>query len=224
MKNLKNKDLVEEELERLGYWQGLYSVPNFFGEGPTKLAMTSYEVMLKNNTKKILELGCGQGRDCIFFAEKNFMVTASDLSPEAIDFVKKTSEEKKLTNLNAFVQDLKEDFQFTEKFDCIYSNLVFQFFNEKGLADIIRKVSLCLKENGLFIFSTKKPGDKYYKVGEKISENAYKTKGVVRYFFEKEVIQDLVQKEFKIENFENESHVNLDKTISSWWYLISRKL
>jgi len=34
-------------------------------------------------------------------------------------------------------------------------------------------------------FQQKKPGDKYHNTGEKISDVAFNTKGITRYFFEK---------------------------------------
>lgn len=40
----------------------------FFGEGPSEFAKKCYEYFIKNNVKKILDLGCcGQGRDANFF-------------------------------------------------------------------------------------------------------------------------------------------------------------
>jgi SAM-dependent methyltransferase len=34
--------------------------------------------MEKNNLRKMLELGCGQGRDTLFFASKGIEITALD--------------------------------------------------------------------------------------------------------------------------------------------------
>jgi 2-polyprenyl-3-methyl-5-hydroxy-6-metoxy-1,4-benzoquinol methylase len=38
----------------------------------------------KNHVKKILELGCGQGGDTLFFASKGIEITALDYSNVAI--------------------------------------------------------------------------------------------------------------------------------------------
>ena len=202
----------------------MYSKPNFFGVGPTKLALMAHEIMKKEGLKSILELGCGQGRDCTFFAESGYSIKATDFSIKAINFVQKCADEQKLDNLTVKKLDLTEGFNIDEKFDCVYSNLAFQFFNESELSKIFQQVSLCLKKNGLFIFSTKKPGDKYHKVGQKINENAYQTKNVIRYFFDKKTIYSLLDRCFKIERFGEETHENLDKTISAWWHVQARKL
>jgi len=76
-----------------------------------------------------------------------------------------------------------------------------------------------------FLFSLqKKPGDKYHNIGEKIGEFGFKTKEVIRYFFNKNDLEDLVKENFKIESIGENIHTNLDDTVSAWWYVISRKI
>ncbi|MDQ6723737.1 MAG: hypothetical protein M3Z01_05670 [Thermoproteota archaeon] len=41
----------------------------FFGEGPSEFAKKFYEYFIKNNVKKILDLGFGHGRDANFFPQ-----------------------------------------------------------------------------------------------------------------------------------------------------------
>jgi tellurite methyltransferase len=69
------------------FWDRLYQTDNsFFDEEPSNFALSCYnEYMEKNNFKKMLELGCGQGRDTLFFASKGIDVTASDYSSVAIE-------------------------------------------------------------------------------------------------------------------------------------------
>lgn len=220
--DIKNEITIKEELEKLGYWNKMYNKTNAFGLGPTKLALLANEVMKSKNVRTILELGCGQGRDCIFFAKKDYEVTATDLSSQAIDFLKNSVEKLKINNVYAQIQDLKKEFELKKTYDCIYSNLSLQFFNEDELDEIFSKVASCLKPNGLFIFSTKRTGDKYDGVGEKINNYGYKTKGIVRYFFDQDTILKILNKKFIVEETDKNTHVNLDKSISAWWYFIAK--
>jgi len=55
--------------------------------------------MKKNNVKKILELGCGPGRDTVSFASKGIEVSALDYSNVAIDGLIKLAKEKNLANI-----------------------------------------------------------------------------------------------------------------------------
>ena len=77
----------------MGYWNDIYSKKNYFGTGPTKLAIFAKELLEKNSLQKILELGCGQGRVCLFFAKLGFDVFGFDISQDAIE----TSENRSIS-------------------------------------------------------------------------------------------------------------------------------
>ena len=50
-------------------WDKVYSSDeSFFGENASHFAVMSYNDFKKQGVKKLLELGCGQGRDTIFFS------------------------------------------------------------------------------------------------------------------------------------------------------------
>ena len=85
----KNNSEIETELKKLGYWNDLYSKQNYFGIGPTILALEAQELIKNNSISNILELGCGQGRDSLFFANLGYNVVGTDISENAINFVKK---------------------------------------------------------------------------------------------------------------------------------------
>ena len=219
-----DEKLIEENLKKMGYWQQTYSAPNAFGTGPTKLAHIAFNKIKNKQIKTILELGCGQGRDSIFFAEKKYNVTATDFSPDAVEFVKNHALKNKMNNLHTMKLDISENFSFDQKFDLIYSNLALQFFDKKLLRKIFKNVNQSLKDNSLFIFSTKKPGDKYHNVGVKVGTGGFKINDITRYFFTKKELSDIVVENFIIETFDEKNHTNLDSTISAWWYVISKKV
>ncbi len=98
-KSNDNSSDIQRELQKLGYWDNIYSKNDYFGTGPTKLANTAYEILKKFSLKNILELGCGQGRDSIFFAKNNFNVTALDISENAIRYVENIKHQQNLDNL-----------------------------------------------------------------------------------------------------------------------------
>ena len=71
-------------------WNKVYSEDSaFFGEEPSKFAKKCCEYFIQYNIKKILDLGCGQGRDTIFFALNNLDVYAVDSSIVAIENIQK---------------------------------------------------------------------------------------------------------------------------------------
>jgi len=146
--------MSKENLE-IEYWKNMYSKSNAFGSGETKLAKMALEYIKNEKIDNILELGCGQGRDSTFFAEKKYNITAIDFSKKAIDFLKTLTEDR-FSNLNMLVQDIRKKWEINQSFDFVYSNLALQFFDEIELSDIFEKVHQHLNSDGFFIFSTKK--------------------------------------------------------------------
>lgn len=222
MKSEENDAEIQNELQKLGYWNSLYSKENYFGTGPTLLALYAKEIIENNNINNILEIGCGQGRDSIFFANFDYNVTATDISENAIKFVEQIKHEQNLQNLQLFIHDTLLPLDFPNMdFDLVYSNLALQFFNLEQLTHIFSNVKKVMKKNSFFLFSTKKPGDKYFNFGQKLSENSFEYKGITRFFYEKTVIEKLLKEQnFTILNFEDEKHTNSDQTISVWWKIL----
>ena len=104
---------------------------------------------LKINTNhKIIDVGCGRGRHCIYFNKLGFEVTGIDLSKKSIDFAKKNE----TNNLKFFVHDMRKDFA-NEKYD-IATNLFtsFGYFqNEIDNQKTINAINNNLKIGGILI-------------------------------------------------------------------------
>ena len=218
-----NNPEIETELKKLGYWNDIYSKQNYFGTGPTILALEAHELIKNNSITNILELGCGQGRDSLFFANFGHNVIATDISENAINSVKKIKNEQNIGNLELHLHDSLNPFNFTDlKFELIYSNLALQFFNLKQLSGILSNIKKIMKPNSFFLFSTKKSGDKYFNFGNKLSENSFEYNGITRFFFNKSELENILKNHFTIISFEDDSHVNSDKTKSVWWKILVR--
>lgn len=92
-----NKDVSKEK----NYWNGFYS--KFNVTHPSQFCvMTAVEVKPE---KSIVEFGCGNGRDSVYFASKGFTVFACDLSKDAIAKNEETAAAMKGANLNFEVVD-----------------------------------------------------------------------------------------------------------------------
>ncbi len=76
---------------QLEVWQERYgSDPDawFFGKEPSALGRLTerfWSVCHGEQTARALDLGCGEGRDTVFFARRGHAVTAMDLSPAGIE-------------------------------------------------------------------------------------------------------------------------------------------
>ena len=210
--------------EKYSYWEKIYSQENFFGTGPTKLAKLAASIIKEKPIEKILEIGCGQGRDALYFSSAGYRVNAIDISSNAIEFVNINKEILGLKNLKATVHDIEKPLGFPEEnFDFVYSNLALQFFTVDSLRRIFKNISKVMKKNSLFLFSTKKEGDKYYNFGLKKNDFAFEHNGVIRYFYKSDILKNLLSEDFKVIKIESDQHTNPDKTVSVWWKILSEK-
>jgi SAM-dependent methyltransferase len=114
------------------YYEQLYgNNSTHFGLQPSPIALL---LIQQCRSGKLLDLGCGQGRDALYFAHKGMQVTAIDISPTAISDLKKHAQKAGLT-LDAREQDMHH--LPAEEFDAIFSDFALQMIApEKRLAYI----------------------------------------------------------------------------------------
>jgi ubiquinone/menaquinone biosynthesis C-methylase UbiE len=137
--------------EEISRWERAYKEGAHWEEGPSK-NMQKFTKYLKKGDK-ILDIGCGSGRDSIFLAKQGFEVWGIDISKEAI---KKAKEKFRAKNLHFLVGDIK-DLKFKDEFfDAVYSGWVLQSIPLKKASLEIFRV---LKKGGVaflaFLLNTK---------------------------------------------------------------------
>ena len=180
-------------------WNKVYiSDASFFGYDPSNFALECYKELKKHGAKKILELGCGQGRDTIFFASNGIEVIAIDSSKVAIDALSKTTIEKNFP-ITPMIHNLAEDIPFNDSyFDAVYSHMFFNMrFTDDQLKYIFVEVNRVLKKGGLNLFSVRSDNDAMYKKGTEVEKNIYDINGFqIRFFTRSDVENVLVKSGF----------------------------
>jgi SAM-dependent methyltransferase len=178
-------------------WNKVYkSDSTFFGEQASNFALLCFNHMKMNNTKKVLELGAGHGRDTIFFASNGIEVEALDYSVIAVEILDKIAKDKRLP-IKPRIFDVKSPLPFSDGyFDAVYSHMLLNMkFSLDELHFIFSEIRRVLTPKGLNFFSVRNHNDKSYGKGVEVDKGIYDINGFqIRFFTEKE-IQDLAAEE-----------------------------
>ena len=126
------------------YWDIFYKKNIKLNE--SSFARYTYRNIYNLKKKKLIDIGCGNGRDSFFFNKKGFDVLGIDLSKTAI---KKNNlmSNNQLSFLNF---DVEKDSMF-KKFDIIYSRFFIHALNVKGEDKFIKLINN-IKKKGTLIF------------------------------------------------------------------------
>jgi len=103
--------------------------------------------------KSLLDCSCGIGTQCIWLAGKWYDITASDLSPKAIERARKEAQDRNLEITFQVADFMKLDTQVKWVFDIIIScdNSLPHILEDKKLSIVAKNIWSRLKEDWLFI-------------------------------------------------------------------------
>lgn len=182
------------------YWD-LYYAERKVPETPSLFAQWILPQMKKQ--KNVLDLGCGNGRDSIFFYHNGMNVTAIDASPQVIESLKNKI---KQNNIYFICDDFVcSSMIFAGQYDYCYSRFSLHAINEKQELEVIKNVFKVLKNGGKFYIETRSVADEIYGKGVKVGEDSYYYNGHFRRFIRKEcLLERLKEVGFEIE-YEKES-------------------
>ncbi|MDO4465297.1 MAG: helix-turn-helix domain-containing protein [Bacillota bacterium] len=119
----------------------------YWGLEPNQLC---YEIMkLKPPTKplKVLDIGCGEGKDAVFLARNGYVVSALDATDKGIEKGKLLAE-KYGVSVDFFKANI-EDFRLKEKYDIIFSSGVLHFVKPEYRDDIFQNLKEYTNKNGI---------------------------------------------------------------------------
>ena len=128
------------------YYHQLYSSRDY---SEAELFIDNLVALLKpEKDSRFLDLACGKGRHSIYLNEKGFDVTGIDLSPQSIEFAKRSENE----NLHFYVHDMRKLFR-TNYFDLVLNLFTsFGYFeSERDDNAVINSAYKALKPNGTFV-------------------------------------------------------------------------
>lgn len=99
---------------------------------------------------KIIDIGCGSGRDAKVFSEKGYTVTGIDFSSKMIEIAK-----EKAPQVDFHVMDMRS-LNFDSIFDGAWANASLLHISKNDFSRVLGKIFTSLKSDGLFFIKLKK--------------------------------------------------------------------
>lgn len=100
---------------------------------------------------RLLDIGCGEGRNALFFARNGYEVDAFDISQKGIEKAARLAKEMGVS-LNVFAGNVLEH-RLSEEYDILFSTAVFQCIPEGKRSEILENYKTHTRPGGLNVFS-----------------------------------------------------------------------
>ena len=203
-KNLKTNILNKQQR----HWEHKFSKRSeMFGTSPSLAAQKAVKIFKREKFTNILELGAGQGRDTIFFAQNGFNLQVLDYSKSGLNSIIKKAKTMNLSDLiSVKYHDIRKSIPFKDAtFDCCFSHMLYcMAFTEKELEFLSNNINRVLKFGGLNIYTVRHIDDADYGKGIHRGEDIYETGGFIVHFFSLKKINQFSTgyNVINIENFE----------------------
>ncbi|MBF8184178.1 class I SAM-dependent methyltransferase [Nonomuraea sp. K274] len=193
--NASNRTPVSsgDEVDQLQLWNGHHRKywNNQERMSPAPLARLLADSVSRGH--RILELGCGSGRDAVFLQGQGHAVTATDFSEFAID---ENVRFRGASGVIFFVQDLRTSLAFPDSaFDAVYARLSLHYFSDTVTRGIFREIHRVLRPAGRILFTCRSTEDPLYGEGDELGPDLFRSEGQIRHFFSEEYTRNVLAEE-----------------------------
>lgn len=129
----------------------------YWGLQPNELCYDVLKMFPSDRHIKLLDIGCGEGKDALFFARNGYNVTAFDIAQSGIDKLCRLADRYRVY-VKTFRADMME-YRLSEDYDIIYSSRSLHHIHPSMRAEIMENYQSHTKENGINAFNVyvKKP-------------------------------------------------------------------
>lgn len=187
-------NIVEDTVDNSAYWNQYYK-NRICSEEPSPFAQ--YVSTLVEPGKRMVELGCGNGRDAVFFAGRGLQITALDMSQEAIAQLRS----RNIANAEFLCGDfVNSNVHQPDSYDYAYSRFTIHSINRNQEQVLLNNLFRGLRPNGKLFIEVRGVKDPLFGRGRQIERNAYFYDNHYRRFIVlDELVESLEQRGFRVE-------------------------
>lgn len=119
----------------------------YWGLAPNRICYDIMKLLPPVRPYRVLDLGCGEGKDAVFFAKCGYAVTAFDISEQGIEKAKRLAEHNKV-DLTLFKADLF-DYRPDTEYDIIFSSGVLHFIPQTQRQELCESLKAHTADAGI---------------------------------------------------------------------------
>lgn len=123
----------------------------YWGTEPADFCDELIKLCPPSPDRKVLDIGCGEGKDAVYMASKGYKVTAFDVAENGIKKTFRMAKENGV-EINAYVDDINT-FETDEQFDIVYSTGTIQYLFDENKKAFFDKIERITKKNGFVFFN-----------------------------------------------------------------------
>ena len=187
-------NIVEDTVDNSAYWNQYYK-NRVCSEEPSPFAQ--YVATLVEPGRDMVELGCGNGRDAVFFAAQGLHITALDMSQEAISQL----QSRNLPNAQFLCGDfVNSDVHQPDSYDYAYSRFTIHSINRNQEQVLLGNVFRGLRPGGKLFIEVRGVNDPLFGKGKQVERNAFFYDNHYRRFIVlDELVESLERHGFRVE-------------------------
>ncbi|MDA3886693.1 MAG: methyltransferase domain-containing protein [Candidatus Delongbacteria bacterium] len=157
-----------------GSWEKIYNEQGIVQHEVLNTVVEAVELFKTKDYKRILDLGCGTGRNTVYLADNGYNVLAADISEKGLEITKQEVNKHNLSDkVNYDIQDMFDLALPDDNFDavlCVWSQgHGFKEQIQKSINDVHRVI----KSGGMTVMDFVTIDDKTYGVGQEIAKNTF---------------------------------------------------